>query len=246
MSLAPLDPLAPSDPLSWLPPIFIMCHPEHEPIRYKILCDHLPRRGIPLDKVTWVRGPWGSELTTSQYFTDYDPYDARFGSRMALSFKAAGLLRGEVSLVLTFKEVIWQTLCTNAEIFLVFESDIVLREDFLPRLKDVLEKAKGKTWHYISLGEGVGTRPAGHHPSYFAPTELYEPGTPFPFRCTDSMLFHRQFLETLEQTLKHFRECLDWELNVQMQAVRGKALWADPPLVEPGSGRWRFLSLLPG
>ena len=27
---------------------------------------------------------------------------------------------------------------------------------------------------------------------------------------------------------------------------RGISFWADPPLVEPGSGRWRTLSLLPG
>jgi hypothetical protein len=233
--------------LDWLPPIFIMCHPEYEPIRYKILCEHLPRRGIPLDKVTWVRGPWGSTLTSTQYFAEYDPFEERFGSKMALNFKSAGLLRGEVSLVLTFKEVIWQALCNGADIVVVFESDIVLREDFLERLQKLLEKARGRSdWEYISLGEGVGTRPPGHTPSYFSETELYSPGTLFPFRCTDSMVFRRQYLEILEQTMKHFRECLDWELNVHLQAVKGRALWADPPLVEPGSGRWRFLSLLPG
>ncbi len=232
-----------------LPPIFIMCHPEYEPIRYQLLLSQLPKRGIPLETVHWVRGPWGSEISASDFMKVYDPFNGRHGFSMAMSFKSAALLRGEVSLVLTFYLAIQEALAMagpqgHPEMFLFFESDVVLREDFLERLEFVLNDVR--EWDYISLGEGVGTRPKGAEFSYFAPTKLYEPDHQFVFRCTDSMLFRRSFLEKLRLTLLPFRECLDWELNFQMLLHRGVSLWADPPLVEPGSGRSRSVSLLPG
>ena len=227
-----------------LPPIFILCHPEYETIRYQLLLSHLPKCGIPLDAVNWVRGRWGSELSATDVLKVYEPFDGRHGFNMAMSFKSAALLRGEVSLVLSFYMAIQEALKTPGDIFLFFESDVVLRADFLERLETVLNDSR--EWDYISLGEGVGTRPKGAEFSYFAPTKLYAPDHQFVFRCTDSMLFRRSFLEKLRQTLLPFRECLDWELNFQMLLHRGVALWADPPLVEPGSGRSRILSLLPG
>ena len=199
-----------------------------------------------MDKVHWIQGPWGSELTSEEYFRHYDPFLPRLGFDRMCCFKAALLLRGEVSLVLSFRKAVEEALKHDDEVVLVFESDVVLREDFVERLRSLLEDAKGTMWDYISLGEGCGTRPPGHTPSYFGPTKLYDPGTPWVFRCTDSMLFHRKCLAKFAITLERFRECLDWELNIQLMATEGVALWADPPLVEPGSGRWRWLSLLPG
>ena len=223
-----------------------MCHPEHEPIRYQLLLSHLPKCRIPLDAVHWVRGPWGSEISAEDFMKVYDPFNGRHGFGMAMSFKSAALSRGEVSLVLTFYVAIQQALAQEGDMFLFFESDVVLRADFLERLESVLNECSMREWDYISLGEGVGTRPKGAEFSYFAPTKLYSPDHQFVFRCTDSMLIRRSFLEKLRLTLLPFRECLDWELNFQMILHRGVALWADPPLVEPGSGRWRSLSLLPG
>lgn len=230
---------------SAIPPIYIMCHPEHEPIRYQLLVSQLPTRGIPIDTIHWVRGPWGSELKSEDFFKVYDPFQSRFGMSIALSSKSAALLRGEVSLVLSFYTGLCEALDTypDQDTFIFFESDVVLRPDFMERLEILLQDPQ--PWDYISLGEGVGTRPDGVS-SYFAPTTLFTPPHKFVFRCTDSMLLRRSFLEKLRQTLLPCRECLDWELNIQAMVHRAVSLWADPPLVEPGSGRWRSLSLLPG
>jgi hypothetical protein len=224
-----------------LVPIYIMCHPEHEPIRYQLLVSHFQKRGV---NVHWVRGPWGSELKSEDFFNAYDPFRTRFVNSVALSFKSAALLRGEVSLVLTFYTALCQALAEypDQDKFIFFESDVVLRPDFTERLESIL--ADPQPWDYISLGEGVGTRPVSQ--SYFAPTTLFKAPHQFVFRCTDSMLLSRSFLEKLRGTLLPCRECLDWELNIQAMTHKAVSLWADPPLVEPGSGRWRSLSLLPG
>ena len=230
--------------LPWLPNFYVMCNPEYEPIRYQLLLKHLPARGIPLEKVKFVHGPWGSEINSETYFGVYDPYKSRFGSDTALCFKAARLLKAEVSLNLNFHKAIRMALDDGVESAIFFESDVILREDFLSRLKDVIDMSP-KAWDYISLGEGVGTRPPGHAPSYFGPTQIYDAPHHFVFRCCDSMLLRRSFLEKLSQTFIPFRECLDWELNIQMMVHSGKSLWVDPPLVEAGSGRSRTVTFLP-
>ena len=230
--------------MDWLPPIYIVCHPEYEPIRYQLLLRQLSTRGIPMEKVHWIRGPWGNEINSELYFKVYDPFNKRFGLDKALTFKSAGLLKAEVSLGIRFLMAVRKALEDGVQRAIFFESDVVLREDFLLRLKGILDTEC--EWDYISLGEGVGTRPTGQEgKSYFSETRLYKPPHEFVFRCTDSMIFRRSFLEKLSQTLLPLRECLDWELNIQMLAHKGVSLWADPPIVEPGSGRWRSLTLLP-
>ena len=226
-------------------PVFVMCHPEHERGRYEWLRTHLPARGIPLDRITWIHGPWGSELTAEQVFAVYDPFKPRLGVPESVCYKSASLSRGEISLLLTFRKAVEAALASGAEKVIVFESDVVLRPDFCERLATAL--ATEKAWDYISLGEGVGTRPperAGA--SYFCPTELFVPPHMWVYRCCDSMLFRRSFLEKIAKTIVPFRECLDWELNIQHAVHRGRALWVDPPLVEPGSGRAREPSHLNG
>ena len=220
-----------------------MCNEEKEPIRYEILKKHLPSRGIPLEKIHWVKGPWGSDLTSEQVFSVWDPFRHRFGLKESLSIQAPALSRGEISLMLTFREALRQILEAGHERVIIFESDIILREDFMSRLEVILKD--GQPWDYISLGEGVGTRPQNCNESYFSEQLLYKPPHQWVFRCCDSMLFRRSFLEKVWQTFIPFRECLDWEMNIQMMLHKGIALWADPPLAEPGTARGRFHSSLP-
>ena len=219
---------------------YVLCHTEKERERYNRLLKHLPSRGISPEKIHWVRGPWGTELTSKEIFSVWDPFKPHF-TLPALSHQSAALSRGEVSLILTFREAVRQILEAGHSRVIVFESDVCLREDFMERLDVLLKDDRAD---YVSLGEGVGTRPAGHG-SYFSEQKLFDPPYQWVFRCCDSMLFRRSFLEKIWQTLVPFRECLDWEMNIQLMIHRGVALWADPPLVEPGSGRGLYISSLP-
>jgi hypothetical protein len=154
---------------------------------------------------------------------------------------------------------------------LTFESDTWLRRDFVPRLCEAINhanqqdlqalqaaqaaQAKGestsqnppntKPWDYMSLGEGVGTRPPGCPYSYYAPSRAWVPPHNWVFRCTDSMLFTTDYLERLSKTILPFKEIIDWEMNFQLMLNKGKAYWADPPLAEQGSCYSRLQTSLP-
>ena len=123
----------------------------------------------------------------------------------------------------------------NYKKVIIFESDIWLRDNFSKCLDDLLNDLRNKEWDYISLGEGARTRAPGSDPSMYAITKAYTPPHQFVFRCTDSMLFNVSFLEKVLGTLFPFRECLDWELNVQSMVHKAKCWWADPPLAEQGT-----------
>jgi hypothetical protein len=231
---------------AWIPHVFVICNPTYEAARYNFLRKHLQARGIPEEKIHYVWTLWGHELTSEMIFQIWDPFHNRFGIKHNLSQQSVALSRGELSLMMTFNELLRRVLEGEYSEVIVFESDIVLREDFLPRLKDVLTEAASREWDYISLGEGVGTRPPElMGTSYFTPTKLYKPPYQWVFRCCDSMLLRRGFLEKVKQTFLPCRECLDWEMNVQAMIHRATSWWADPPLAEPSTGRGRYITSLP-
>jgi GR25 family glycosyltransferase involved in LPS biosynthesis len=217
-------------------------HQQKEKERYDRLIPHCLSRGIPPDKLVCVGPTWGSELTADEIFRVYDPF-CRQGVP-ALTFKARCLSKGEVSLVLNFATAAHAAVQSNHKTVLFFESDIWLREDFTPRLCDLLDDLKGKEWDYVSLGEGARTRPEKCNPSMYAKTKAYKPPHEFVFRCTDSMLFKVSYLEKILTTIIPFRECLDWELNLQTMAHKGKTWWADPPLAEQGTAVGRQITTL--
>ena len=229
--------------------VYVLCHMTKEKARYDRLLPHLLSRGVPADKITICAPTWGSELKTDTIFTFYDPFLKR-GSLPAFTFKSAGLTRGEISLGINLSVAI-KDIATKAatkpqqpekpRLYIILESDVWLREDFVPRLHEILKEGVNTKWDYISLGEGVGTRPkvGGDSEllrSYYGPTKLHVPPHQWVYRCTDSMLFTEDYMKRLSGTIAPFKEIVDWEMNFQLNFVhKGKALWVDPPLVEQGT-----------
>jgi hypothetical protein len=224
--------------------IYVLCHPIKERERFERLIPHLLERGVPEDRIRVWAPTWGTELTLEQIFTAYNPYLDR--GIPTFSFKGPNLSRGEISLGINFATAVLDVAGSATQgLVMFFESDIWLREDFVPRLCDLLADAEGRPWDYLSLGEGVGTRPPGAHPSYYAPTKAYTPPHQWVFRCTDSMLFSTEYLRRLAHTVLPFKEIIDWEMNFQLMLHRGTALWADPPLAEQGTCYSRIITNLP-
>lgn len=227
--------------------VYVLCHPEKEKARWERLLPHLLSVGIPADRIRVSAPTWGTELTVDQIFTFYNPYLKR-GDLPTFTFKGSGLSRGEISLGINFGAAVADVLARKEEgLVMTLESDVWLRADFVPRLRALLADAAAKEagWDFISLGEGVGTRPAGAPTSYYAASAAYKPPHQWVFRCTDSMLFTTGFLKRLATTFAPFKEIIDWEMNFQLMIHQGKALWADPPLAEQGTVYSRLLTSLP-
>ena len=222
--------------------VFLLVHEQKEKDRFERLIPHFVSRGVPRERIICIAPTWGTDLTSDQIFQVYDPY-CRQGIPV-FTFKARCLSRGEISLVLNFAVAARVAVEHKFKRILIFESDTWLREDFVDRLHDLLSDLKEKEWDYVSLGEGARTRPEKCDPSMYAKTKAYSPPHQFVFRCTDSMMFQVSYLEKILTTLFPFRECLDWELNIQTMAHKGKTWWADPPLAEQGTAVGRQETLL--
>jgi hypothetical protein len=213
--------------------VFILAHKDKEKDRYERLIPHFASRGIPMQKLVFCAPTWGDQLSNDLIFGSYDPF-CREGIPV-LTFKSRCLSKGEISLVLNFITAARTAVSKGFKKILIFESDTWLRSDFLTCLNDLMEDLKTKEWDYVSLGEGARTRPNNVPASMFSPTRAYPPNHQFVYRCTDSMLFQVSYLEKILPTLIPFRECLDWELNIQAMSSKSKSLWADPPLAEQGT-----------
>lgn len=226
--------------------IYVLCNPEKEKVRAERLIPHLHAVGLPPDRIHVCAPTWGSELGLEEIFRVYDPFLER-GNIPTFSFKAFGLTRAEISLGINFAHAIHHAARAAYDgPILTFESDTWLRADFVPRLADLLTdlSANYPNWDFISLGEGVGTRPPGAPSSYYAPTKAYPPPHQWPFRCTDSMMFSPKYVAALAKSYPPFKEIIDWEMNFQLMLNKGQALWADPPIAEQGTWNQRFPSSL--
>ena len=232
--------------MSWsneIEKVYVICHNVKEKERYDRLIVHLKEIGIPNDVVLFMAPVWSDELTNELIFNVYDPFLPR--PVPGLTFKGRGLSKGEISLGLNFYACVRDAVENSYNKIVVLESDIWLRNNFIECLNDLLADLKEKDWDFVSLGEGVGTRPPNAPKSYYSKTKAYVPPHNWVYRCTDSMMFQLPYLQKLVKTFIPFREIIDWEMNFQNILHNGKALWADPPLAEQGTCYSRYISSLP-
>lgn len=223
--------------------VYIICHNVKEKERYERLVVHLKEIGVPDNVLLFWAPIWSDQLTNDTIFSVTDPFLPK--PINAFSFKAKNLSKGEISLTLNIFTAMRDAAEKNYSNILILESDVFLRNDFVERLHQILVDVKNREWGYISLSEGVGSRPSNVNRSYFTPTTTYKPPHNCVYRCTDSMMFSLKYLKKLSPTLIPFNEPTDWELNFQNMLHQGEALWADPPLVEQGTNFCRMITTLP-
>ena len=223
--------------------VYVICHNVKEKERYERLVNHLNDVGIPNSVIVFWAPIWGDQLTNDIIFSVTDPFLPK--PMNPFSFKSKNLSKGEISLTLNIFTAMRDASDKNYSNIIILESDVFLRNDFVERLNQIVDDVKNKEWGYISLSEGVGSRPSNINRSYFTPTKTYDPPHNCVYRCTDSMMFSLSYLKKLYTTLIPFNEPTDWELNFQNVLHQGKALWADPPLVEQGTNFCRMITTLP-
>jgi hypothetical protein len=215
--------------------VYIIGHPEYEKDRLQYVVHGLLRNGCPNEKIEIICYKWGTELTEKECFEVYDPWIER--PYPCMNYKCRWLLKSEISLSLNFYKAVDEAIKKDHQTILVLESDVRFRYDFGERLGELMKKAVcDPTWSYISLSDGVGTHAEGvKFGDWYGEQQLCNPDEKqkyCPFRCTDSMIFRRPFLEFLHNSMLPFSFCLDWELNWQLIRFRGQAKWAEPHLIE--------------
>jgi hypothetical protein len=225
--------------------IYCIVNKTYEPDRAHRLINHVLERlpSFPQDRICLCAPTWGKDLTTEESFKVYDPWMGRPGWP-CFTWKNRCLIKGEISLVLNFYMGMKDALEKGYKTVLILESDVFLRKDFEERLLKIFAVAEDKPWDYISLSDGVGRHADCYTHPYMEQT-VASPPQQYVFRCTDSMIFRTEIFKKIITTIIPFRECLDWELNFQFLVHGGKALWAEPPLVEQGTTKRRSVSLLP-
>ena len=123
--------------------VYVIMHPIKEKGRYDRLIPHMIAVGIPANKIKVVSPYWGDELTPDLIFKVYDPYLKR--PCATFTFKGRSLTRGEISLGLNFYFAMQAAIEDGTKVCITLESDIFLREDFVSRLRDLMDDLKNKT-----------------------------------------------------------------------------------------------------
>ena len=225
--------------------IYCIVKQTYEPDRVHRLVNHILERlpSFPRDRIKLCAPTWGTTLSKEHCFTVYDPWLTRPGWP-SLTWKNRCLIKGEISLVLNFYAVMRDAVDNGFKTVLIFESDVILRNDFEERLRKLFQVIETREWDYISLSDGIGTH-ADCFTGPFMEQTVGNPTNQFVFRCTDSMLFKTDIFPKIMRTIIPFRDCLDWELNFQFLVHGGKALWAEPNLIEQGSNKNVNISFLP-
>ena len=122
--------------------VYVLCHPLKEAKRWARLEPHLLNAGIPAEKIRLCAPTWGTDLRVQDIFNVYDPFLKRRNGKEdlpAFTFKAAGLTLGEISLGLNFCQAVSDVVQRGEKGYVItLESDVWLRKDFVPRLKELL------------------------------------------------------------------------------------------------------------
>lgn len=233
--IIPVNDKKDTNPWDWIDHIYVIGHPTYEARRVNYVLRKLEEFKCPKEKLCISSPTWGRELTADTIFRVYDPFLPRKFPNII--FKSRALTKGEVSLNLNFFSAVKDAKEKGYDRILILESDVMFRSDFMERLSTLTGIADTKLWHYISLSDGTGTHGGGFTFGnlYYQPQQLVLPASCFPFRCTDSMLLSKDFIQFLADNLLPFRDCLDWELNFRLLEFKGAPYWAEPHLIEQAS-----------
>lgn len=144
----------------------------------------------------------------------------------------------EMSLTIKHGKVFQWLSEQEGDMFIVFEDDVILCDDFDQHFNDYLSRTPSD-WDVIHFGSGAGLKAPNTTPDKIA-YRMNHPAS----RCTDSMLFKKSALLDLAKTWFPFHLICDYELGYQQYRHNHKVYWWEPGLVQQGSEHGFFKSVL--
>lgn len=156
----------------------------------------------------------------------------------ALSYHAKKCNLAEISLTIKFGKVFQMLSELNDDMFIIFEDDVLLCENFNDQFKNFLEKTP-PDWDAIYFGSGANLKPSELNPGQIAYLKTHPAS-----RCADSIVMKNNTIKDLAKTWFPFNLISDWELGYQHFHHNHKVYWWEPSLVKQGSEHGVFESTL--
>jgi hypothetical protein len=144
----------------------------------------------------------------------------------------------EISLTIKFGKVFERLSDCDDDIFIVFEDDVFLCQDFDTRFYSYLNNTPDD-WDVIYFGSGAKLKPSETHSDQTAYL-MQHPAS----RCADSIVLKKSTVRNLASTWFPFHMISDWELGYQHYIHNHKIYWWEPSLVKQGSEYGMFKSTL--
>jgi hypothetical protein len=135
----------------------------------------------------------------------------------------------EISLTIKFGKVFQQLSKIDAEMFILFEDDVILCDEFDTRFYDYLSQTPND-WDAIYFGSGANLKPSDINANQIAYLKSHPAS-----RCADSIVFKKKTIVDLASTWFPFNLISDWELGHQHFKHNHKVYWWEPSLVKQGS-----------
>lgn len=133
---------------------------------------------------------------------------------------------------------IWRAfLSTDLPFCLVFEDDVFLARNFIPRLADCLSELGPERQAVVYVGNGG---------NYYTPrSKLTKGRSLYPgkhSRCTDSYVLTRSAAQARHQWFegRQIADPIDIAVNLSDQETGTEILWFERPIVEQGTHNGRF------
>lgn len=144
----------------------------------------------------------------------------------------------EISLTIKFGKVFEMLSQVNDEMFILFEDDVILCDNFDQHFKEFLQNTPDD-WDVIYFGSGANLKPQDIKNNQIAYPKQHPAS-----RCADSIVLKRKTIQDLAKTWFPFNLISDWELGYQHFNHNHKVYWWEPSLVRQGSEHGIFKSTL--
>lgn len=156
----------------------------------------------------------------------------------ALGYHAKKCNPAEISLTIKFGKVFQMLSECEDDIFIIFEDDVILCDNFDEKFKLFLDQTPSD-WDAIYFGSGANLKPQQMKDNQIAYLKSHPAS-----RCADSIVMKRKTIQELAKTWFPFNLVSDWELGYQHYRHNHKVYWWEPSLVVQGSEHGVFRSTL--
>lgn len=171
-----------------------------------------------------------------------DPYEwakkVSLWGPAALEYHPKKCNPAEISLTIKFGKVFHQLSNIDADMFILFEDDVILCDDFDTHFRNYLSQTPSD-WDAIYFGSGANLKPSDISPDQIAYLKSHPAS-----RCADSIVLKKKTVQDLASAWFPFNLISDWELGYQHYAHNHKVYWWEPSLVLQGSEHGAFRSTL--